>query len=134
MEAVDAQGHIVPISLTAATIFEDGSPTATFGIFTDLREQTRIEEALARAQEKLALTEKQAVVAELLALWPPRLLLGFTTTTRLLLLARKRERPKTTMMKMNVDERSKRNAPTIGSYRPVRVIELSSRLPRWKRL
>lgn len=64
-EAIDAGGNIVPISLTAATIYEAGEATATFGIFCDLREQTRMEEALAHAQEKLALTQKQAVLVEL---------------------------------------------------------------------
>ncbi|MGD8861331.1 MAG: PAS domain S-box protein [Myxococcales bacterium] len=65
IEAVDASGSIFPISLTAAMIYEDGVPTATFGIFTDLRERVRVEEQLAQAQEKLAMSEKQALVAEL---------------------------------------------------------------------
>jgi PAS domain S-box-containing protein len=65
IEAVDKKGTIFPISLTAAIIYEDDEPTATFGIFTDLRERVRVEQQLAQAQEKLALTEKQALVAEL---------------------------------------------------------------------
>ena len=65
IEAVDSRGTIFPISLTAAMIYEGGVPTATFGIFTDLRERVRVEQQLAQAQEKLALTEKQALVAEL---------------------------------------------------------------------
>ncbi|MDD9935113.1 MAG: PAS domain S-box protein [Myxococcales bacterium] len=65
IEAIDASGQIFPISLTAATIYEDGRATATFGIFTDLRERVRVEEQLAQAQEKLAVSEKQALVAEL---------------------------------------------------------------------
>ena len=65
MEAVDVHGQVVPISLTAATIYENGVPTANFGIFSDLREQTRVEQALAQAQEKLAVSEKQALVVEL---------------------------------------------------------------------
>jgi PAS domain S-box-containing protein len=65
MEAVDAEGNIFPISLTAAWIMEDGKAVATFGIFTDLRERVRVEEQLAQAQEKLAVSEKQALVAEL---------------------------------------------------------------------
>ena len=40
-------------------------PVATFGIFTDLRDRVRVEEQLAQAQEKLALTEKQTLLAEL---------------------------------------------------------------------
>jgi PAS domain S-box-containing protein len=65
IEAIDSGGNIFPISLTAAMIYEDGVPTATFGIFTDLRERVRVEEQLAQAQEKLAMSEKQALVAEL---------------------------------------------------------------------
>jgi signal transduction histidine kinase len=65
MEAVDIQGNVFPISLTAATIYENGVPSATFGIFADLRERVRVEEQLAQAQEKLAISEKQSVVAEL---------------------------------------------------------------------
>ncbi|HKP60095.1 MAG TPA: PAS domain S-box protein [Polyangiales bacterium] len=65
MEAIDSSGNIFPISLSAATIYEHGLAVATFGIFTDLRERVRVEEQLAQAQEKLALTEKQALLAEL---------------------------------------------------------------------
>jgi signal transduction histidine kinase len=65
MEAIDKAGNVFPISLTAATIYENGEPTATFGIFADLRERVRVEEQLAQAQEKLALSEKQALLAEL---------------------------------------------------------------------
>jgi PAS domain S-box-containing protein len=65
IEAVDRSGTIFPISLTAAMIYEEGRPTATFGIFTDLRERVRVEQQLAQAQEKLAVSEKQALVAEL---------------------------------------------------------------------
>jgi PAS domain S-box-containing protein len=65
MEAIDRHGHVFPISLTAATIYEHGAAVATFGIFTDLRERVRVEEQLAQAQEKLALSEKQSLVVEL---------------------------------------------------------------------
>jgi PAS domain S-box-containing protein len=65
MEAIDVHGNVFPISLTAATIYEHGVPVATFGIFTDLRERVRVEEQLAQAQEKLALSERQSVLVEL---------------------------------------------------------------------
>ena len=65
IEAVDKNGTIFPISLTAAIIYEGDQPTASFGIFTDLRERVRVEQQLAQAQEKLAISEKQALVAEL---------------------------------------------------------------------
>jgi PAS domain S-box-containing protein len=65
-DAIDKDGKLVPIMLSAAVI-EDGSgrPFATVGIFTDLREKLRVEERLAQAQQKLAVTEKQALIAEL---------------------------------------------------------------------
>ncbi|MFW6086597.1 MAG: PAS domain S-box protein, partial [Myxococcota bacterium] len=66
IEAINAQGETVPITISAAIIYdENGEPAATCGIFIDLREKLRIEERLAQAQEKLALTERQALIAEL---------------------------------------------------------------------
>ena len=65
-DALDGEGHLVPIRLSAAMIFDaEGEPMATVGIFTDLREKLRVEERLAQAQQKLAVTEKQALIAEL---------------------------------------------------------------------
>ncbi len=65
VQAINAKGQKFPISLTAAFIHEDGEHTATFGIFHDLRERVRVEQELAHVQEKLAITEKQALIAEL---------------------------------------------------------------------
>jgi PAS domain S-box-containing protein len=64
-EAIDKDGNVFPISLTAATIYENGEAAATFGIFADLRERVRVEEQLAQAHRKLELSEKQALLAEL---------------------------------------------------------------------
>jgi PAS domain S-box-containing protein len=64
-DAIDRAGNIIPISLSASLVYEGGVPVATFGIFTDLREKLRVEERLAQAQQKLAVTEKQALIAEL---------------------------------------------------------------------
>ena len=65
-DAIDSNGQLVPIMLSAAMIYDgDGRPFATVGIFTDLREKLRFEERLAQAQQKLAVTEKQALIAEL---------------------------------------------------------------------
>jgi PAS domain S-box-containing protein len=65
-DAVDRHGRRVPITLSAAMILDEmGRPYATVGIFTDLREKLRVEERLQQAQEKLALSEKQALIAEL---------------------------------------------------------------------
>lgn len=65
IDAINRVGERIPISLSAAMIYESGTPIATFGIFTDLREKMRVEERLAQAQEKLALSEKQVYIAEL---------------------------------------------------------------------
>jgi len=59
-------GELVPVSISAALVFDDaGREIATVGIFSDLRERLRMEERLAKAQEKLAVSEKQAVAIEL---------------------------------------------------------------------
>jgi PAS domain S-box-containing protein len=63
--AVDKDGNVIPISLSAAMIYEHGVPTATVGIFTDLREKIQAEERLAQVQNKLEVSEKQALLAEL---------------------------------------------------------------------
>src|SRR5690606_15105128 len=44
--------------------YENGVPAASFGIFTDLREKRALEERLAEAQHKLAMSEKPALIAE----------------------------------------------------------------------
>jgi PAS domain S-box-containing protein len=65
VEGKDSQGNTFPVSLTAATIYDEhNNPVATCGIFTDLRERLRVEQELARVQEKLISSEKQALVAE----------------------------------------------------------------------
>jgi PAS domain S-box-containing protein len=58
-------GEIVPVSITASIIYEGEREVATVGIITDLRERIRMEQRLLQAQQKLQITEKQAVVAEL---------------------------------------------------------------------
>jgi PAS domain S-box-containing protein len=65
-EAIDREGRPIPINLSAAMIYDErGKPFATVGIFTDLREKLRVEERLVQAQQKLAVSEKQALIAEL---------------------------------------------------------------------
>jgi len=58
-------GEIVPVSLTASTIYEGDREVATVGILTDLRDRIRMEQRLLDAQQKLQQSEKQALVAEL---------------------------------------------------------------------
>lgn len=60
-----AGGEVVPVSLTASTLYEGEREVATVGILTDLRERIRMEQRLLDAQQKLQLSEKQALVAEL---------------------------------------------------------------------
>jgi PAS domain S-box-containing protein len=65
-DLVSSTGERVPVSISAALVFDDaGREIATVGIFSDLRERLRMEERLASAQEKLAVSEKQAVAVEL---------------------------------------------------------------------
>jgi PAS domain S-box-containing protein len=64
-EIVTRSGVVVPVNMTASLIVEDGREVATVGIISDLRERIRIEQRLLMAQEKLLITEKQAVIAEL---------------------------------------------------------------------
>jgi PAS domain S-box-containing protein len=65
LEAQGKNGERIPIRLSAAMVYEKGKPSATFGIFTDLRDRLRVEERLAEATQKLASSEKQALIAEL---------------------------------------------------------------------
>ena len=60
-----ASGEIVPVSMTASVVYEGEREVATVGILTDLRERIRMEQRLLDAQQKLQLSEKQALVAEL---------------------------------------------------------------------
>lgn len=70
VEALDVNvltrdGEEVPVSLSAALIYENGQPVGSVGIFTDLREKLRMESQLVAVQEALELREKQAIIAEL---------------------------------------------------------------------
>ena len=60
-----ATGESVPVSMTASIVYEGEREVATVGILTDLRERIRMEQRLLDAQQKLQLSEKQALVAEL---------------------------------------------------------------------
>jgi PAS domain S-box-containing protein len=62
---VSRSGEQIPVSLSAAFIFENDAPIGIVGLFTDLREQLRIEEDLQRAQTKLRAQERDTAIAEL---------------------------------------------------------------------
>ena len=51
--------------LAAALVIVNGAEVATVGVFSDIRERLRMEERLAQFQQRLALSEKQTIVAEL---------------------------------------------------------------------
>lgn len=64
-ELVVSDGTRVPISLSAALIYDHGREIASVGIFSDLRERLRVEAELERAQQKLELSERQSAIVEL---------------------------------------------------------------------
>jgi PAS domain S-box-containing protein len=64
-DIVTKDGELVPVQLTASIVYEDGKEVASVGIISDLRDRLKIEERLRAAQEKLIITEKQALIAEL---------------------------------------------------------------------
>jgi PAS domain S-box-containing protein len=64
-EIVSHDGVRVPVLLSASIIYENGREVASVGIFSDLRERINIEQRLAQAQEKLLVSEKQALIADL---------------------------------------------------------------------
>jgi PAS domain S-box-containing protein len=64
-EVLDARGERIPVSISAALLYEENTPVGSVGIFTDLREKMRMEQRLAQAQEQLLAQERQAIVAEL---------------------------------------------------------------------
>lgn len=55
----------IPVALTASIIYEDGREVATVGILSDLRERLRIEQRLIQTEERLAASERQALIVEL---------------------------------------------------------------------
>lgn len=62
---LSANRELVPVSLSAAQIFEGGASDGAVVVFTDLRDKLRMEARLAAAQEELQSREKQAIIAEL---------------------------------------------------------------------
>lgn len=64
-EAISRTGECVPVLLTSVLVHEGDQPLAAVIIFSDLREKTRLEAELSRAEEQLAEAERRAVIAEL---------------------------------------------------------------------
>lgn len=65
VDMISASGELIPVTLSAALILENGKPVGSVGVFTDIRDRLRMEARLTRAQEELRAREKMAVVAEL---------------------------------------------------------------------
>ena len=58
-------GELIPVNMAASIVYDQGKEVATVGIFSDLRERIRMEEALEKAQQKIELSERQSAVVEL---------------------------------------------------------------------
>jgi PAS domain S-box-containing protein len=65
VQVVSSQGEVIPASLSAAFIEENGKPIGTVGIYTDLRERLRMEQRLQAVQDELRNRERQSILAEL---------------------------------------------------------------------
>jgi two-component system NtrC family sensor kinase len=64
---VGKDGEHVPISISAAIIYEDGKEMASVGIFTDLREKLKMEKELQDTQLQLLQSEKMSSLGKLAA-------------------------------------------------------------------
>ena len=67
IDVLHKDGTLIPISLNAAIIYEDGKETATMGFFHDLRESLRIKKELEQTQIQLLQSEKMASLGKLAA-------------------------------------------------------------------
>jgi PAS domain S-box-containing protein len=61
-EVIARDGERIPVQLSVALV--GAPPTATVGIFSDLRERLKLENRLERAQQELAVSERQVLVGE----------------------------------------------------------------------
>jgi PAS domain S-box-containing protein len=59
------RGELVPVNMTASTVYEGSQETATVGIFTDLRDKLQLERKLSDAETRLEESEKNAVIVAL---------------------------------------------------------------------
>jgi PAS domain S-box-containing protein len=61
-EVIARDGERIPVQLSVALV--GAPPTATVGIFSDLRERLKLEDRLEQAQQELAVSERQVLVGE----------------------------------------------------------------------
>jgi signal transduction histidine kinase len=62
---IGKNGQQIPVALSASIIYEAEKEVATVGVMSDLRERLRIEERLLKTEERLAWSERQALLVEL---------------------------------------------------------------------
>lgn len=67
VEVADKDGAVIPISLNASIVYEEGQEVATIGFFHDMRETLKMEEQLKNAQLQLLQSEKMASLGKLAA-------------------------------------------------------------------
>jgi two-component system NtrC family sensor kinase len=64
---ISAQGEEIPVELTAAIIYENGQEAATVGLFNDLREKIKHEQAMREMVQRISRAEKMASLGQLAA-------------------------------------------------------------------
>lgn len=62
---LDSVGRQVPVKMSAAMIYDNGVAVGSVGIFTDIREQLRMQEHLRTAQAEIAEHERNMALAQL---------------------------------------------------------------------
>lgn len=67
VDVLSRDGERIPISLSAAIVYEEGREVATIGFFHDLRETLRMREELEKTQLQLLQAEKMASLGKLAA-------------------------------------------------------------------
>ena len=67
IDVLHKDGSLIPISLNATIIYENGKETATMGFFHDLRESIRMKKELEKTQIQLLQSEKMASLGKLAA-------------------------------------------------------------------
>jgi two-component system, NtrC family, sensor kinase len=67
VEVTDKEDAVIPISLNASIVYEEGQEVATIGFFHDMREKLKMEEQLKNAQLQLLQSEKMASLGKLAA-------------------------------------------------------------------
>ena len=58
-------GELIPVSMTASIVYENGRETGTLGIFSDLRDRLKLERKLSDVETRLEESEKNAVLVAL---------------------------------------------------------------------